>query len=80
MAIAFVLIRTAPGHEREVYYRLHRLHKVTGISEVHPVIGHYNLIVKIKADTCEELGYIVVNEINSIKEISYTDTLTAMQF
>ena len=80
MAIAFVLIRTHPGHEREVYYHLYRLNKGSGISEVYPVIGHYNLIAKIKADTCEELGYIVVNNINSIKGIRYTETLTAMQF
>jgi DNA-binding Lrp family transcriptional regulator len=80
MAIAFVLIRTYPGHEREVYYHLHRLNKDSGISEVHPVIGYYNLIAKIKADTCEELGYIVLNKINHIKEISSTETLNAIQF
>jgi DNA-binding Lrp family transcriptional regulator len=80
MATAFVLIRTHPGHERDVYYHLHRLNKGSGISEVHPVIGRYNLIAKIKADTCEELGYIVVNKINQINEVNYTETLTTMQF
>ena len=80
MAIAFVLIRTLSGHEREVYYHLHRLNKGSGISEVHPVMGHYNLIAKIRADTCEELGYILVNKINPIEGISNAETLTTMQF
>ncbi len=77
MAIAFVLIRTASGHERDVYYRLH---EVAGISEVHPVIGHYNLVAKIKANSSEELGYIVVNKINRVEGVNFTEALTTIQF
>ncbi|WP_455392176.1 Lrp/AsnC ligand binding domain-containing protein [[Eubacterium] cellulosolvens] len=79
MAIAFVLIRTLPGHEREVYYNLYNL-KGNGISEVHPVIGNYNLVAKINAEYSEELGYIVLNKINRIENINSTEMLTTVEF
>ena len=79
MAIAFVLIRTLPGFERKVYYKLYEL-MGNGIFEVHPVIGNYNLIAKIKAEDSEKLGYIVLNKINHIENINSTEMLTTIQF
>lgn len=79
VAIAYLLIRTSPGHERDVYYKLYNL-KGNGISEVHPVLGNYNLIAKIKAEDIEKLGYIVVNKINHIENISFTEMLTTIKF
>jgi DNA-binding Lrp family transcriptional regulator len=79
MAIAFVLIKTLPGFERDVYYKLFNL-KGNGISEVYPVIGNYNLIAKINAEDSEKLGYIVFNKINHIENINSTEMLTTIQF
>lgn len=73
METAYVLIRTSPGHERDVYYRLHNLKGINGgVAEVHPVIGEYNLVVKIMAKSFEKLGYVVVDKINHIEDVRCT--------
>jgi DNA-binding Lrp family transcriptional regulator len=77
LAIAYLLIRTSPGHERDVFYSLRN---IPGICEAHPVIGRYNIIAKIKADEFEKLGYVVVDKINHLEHIDSTETLTATQF
>lgn len=77
MPTAFILIKTLPGHERDVYYRLK---KEMGISELHPVIGQYNLIAKIKAEDFEKLGYMVVDRINKVGDISQSEMLTSTAF
>ena len=77
MATGFVLIRTSPGHERDVYYSLHEM---PGIREVHPLVGHYDLIVRIEAENHDKLGYIVLDQINHIQYVHDTETLTVAQF
>ena len=81
MEMAFVLVRTFPGHERDVYYRLRGLKGINGgVIEVHPVVGEYNLVVKIKAENFEKLGYIVVDKINRLEDIARTEVLTTTEF
>ncbi len=77
MAIAYVLIKTSPGHKRDVFYKLRN---VKGISEAHPVIGRYNIIAKIKAEDYEKLGYVVVDKINHLEHISSTEVVAATLF
>ena len=66
LAIAYLLIRTFPGHERDVFYSLRN---IPGICEAHPVIGRYNIVAKIKADDFEDLGYVIVDKVNHLEHI-----------
>lgn len=75
METAYLLIRTSPGHERDVYYKLRTLKGINGVNEVHPVIGNCNLVVKVKADSFEKLGYVVVDKINHLEDIIRTEVL-----
>jgi len=77
MAVGFVLINTAPMHEHEVYNKLCKVPKVV---ELHPLFGEYDLIAKIKGDSFDVLGDIVLNEIRSIKGVIDTKTLTGTRF
>ena len=77
MAIAFVLIKTQPGHEHDVYYSLARQQ---AFAELHPVVGQYSLIVKVISESLEKIGYIVINQINKTENVSYTETLMVMEF
>ena len=77
MAIGFVLITAAPGHEHEVY---NKLSKVPEIVELHPLFGEFDIIAKIEANDFEELGEIVVNKIRSIDGVIDTKTLTGTKF
>jgi len=76
MAMGFVLITTAPTHERDVYTKLS---KVSEVVEVHPLFGEYDLIVKVEPEDFEKLGDIVVNKIRSIDGVIDTKTLTGSQ-
>ena len=73
MAIAFVLISTAPAKDHEVY---NELMKVKEVVELHPLFGEYDLIAKIEAKNLNELGQIVVDKVRSIPGVIDTKTLT----
>ena len=77
MAVGFILIKSAPAFEHEVY---NKLLKTQDIIELHPLFGEYDLIAKIEADDFEKLGEIVINKIRSIRGIIDTKTLTGAKF
>ncbi|PKK85980.1 MAG: AsnC family transcriptional regulator [Thermoplasmata archaeon HGW-Thermoplasmata-1] len=77
MAVGFVLIKTQPATEYNVY---NALLKIPEIKETVPLFGEYDLIVKIEAQTFDKLGEIIVEKIRSIKGINETKTLTGTKF
>ena len=77
MATAYVLIKTRPGHERDVYYSLARRRR---FAELHPVTGQYNLVAKVTSDSMESIGYIVLEEFNNTENVRSYETLNATQF
>jgi len=77
MAIGFILINTAPGHEYEVY---NKLSKIQEIIEIHSLFGEFDIIVKIESKDFEELGNIVVKKIRIINGVIDTKTLTGTKF
>jgi DNA-binding Lrp family transcriptional regulator len=77
MATGFVLIRTAPTKEREVYAELL---KVKGIIELHPLFGEYDFIAKVEAEDFDSLGRVVVDRIRLVKGVIDTRTLTGTSF
>lgn len=77
MAIGFVLIKTAPAEEREVYRKLKQIDEV---KEVHSLFGEFDLIAKIQAENFNRLGQVVVDQIRSITGVEDTKTLTGIEF
>jgi len=77
MVTGFVLIRTAPTKEREVYSELL---KVKGIVELHPLFGEYDLIAKVEAEDINTIGRVVVDRIRAVKGVIETKTLTGIKF
>lgn len=77
MAMAYVLIKTSPGHARDVYYKSNYLEE---ICEAHPLFGEYDLIFKVKADNSESIGYIVEDKIKKIDNIILAETLPVTDF
>jgi len=77
LAIGFVLIKTAPAAERDVYSILKDIDEV---QEVHSLFGEFDLIVKLQADNFNLLGQVVVDKIRSIKGVEDTKTLTGIEF
>lgn len=77
MVVGFVLIRTAPTRERDVYQSLL---DVPGLVELHPLFGDHDLLAKVEAPSYDELGAIVVNGIRNVHGVVDTQTLTGMRF
>ena len=63
--------------EKEVYQQLL---KVSGIVEIYPLFGEYDLIAKVEADSYEAIGDIVVKSIRPIRGVKTTRTLARASF
>ncbi|MFP4001166.1 MAG: Lrp/AsnC ligand binding domain-containing protein [Thermoplasmata archaeon] len=77
MAIGFVLIKTSPAAEREVY---NIVKDMDTVKEVHSLFGEYDLILKLEAEDFNSLGQRVVDDIRSIEGVEDTKTLTGIEF
>jgi DNA-binding Lrp family transcriptional regulator len=73
MAIGFALLSISPLHEKEVYDTLRN--KIPEITEVHPLFGEYDILVKINCDDIDVIGEIVIKKIRALKGVMDTKTL-----
>ena len=76
MPQAYVCINTYTGYEAEV---LKKLKKVKEIEEAFLVYGVYDLIVKIKADSMEELRDNITLGLRKNKKIKSTLTMIIIE-
>lgn len=72
MAQAFVLFNVGSGSEDKV---LNEAKKIKGVEEVYVSYGVYDLLVKIKADSMEELKELVTHKLRNIDNVRSTLTL-----
>ncbi|GAH54084.1 unnamed protein product [marine sediment metagenome] len=70
--IGFVLINAVPEYEHEIYIELL---KISGVIEVHPLVGEYALIAEVEFQDVTELGEIILNKIKAMKGVLCTKTL-----
>ena len=76
LPIAFVLINTEIGSEKEV---LNELKKVKGVEEAYSVYGVYDIIAKVKADSMDELKDIITWRIRKIEKVRSTLTMIVIE-
>ena len=72
MATGFALLSISPLKEKEVF---EALRKIPEISEVHPLFGEYDILVKIQSTDIDAIGDIVIKKIRSLQGIVDTKTL-----
>jgi DNA-binding Lrp family transcriptional regulator len=72
MAIGFALLTISPLREKEVF---EVLSKMPEISEVHPLFGEYDILVKIESRDIDAIGDIVIKKIRSLQGVVDTKTL-----
>jgi DNA-binding Lrp family transcriptional regulator len=72
MAIGFALLSISPLHEKSVYDSLRNIPEVT---EVHPLFGEYDILLKIVCSDIDTIGNVVINQVRSIKGVMDTKTL-----
>jgi DNA-binding Lrp family transcriptional regulator len=68
---AYILIQTEVGKASNVVEEIRLL---SGIVEADDVTGPYDVIVKAKADTMDELGKMVVSQVQLVEGITRTLT------
>ena len=72
---AYVLIKTLPGKEREVIAHLDE-HLKTNHKEI--VFGGYDIVVRMSADSTEEIQKIVIEKIKSFRDVMAVLVLTCV--
>ena len=72
MPQAYILLTIEDGVEDNV---LRQIKNIESVEQSYVSYGVYDLIIKIKADTIQELGYVVTHRIRQIKQVQSTLTL-----
>jgi DNA-binding Lrp family transcriptional regulator len=67
MPTAYILLNTEIGSEKHV---LKALKKIDGVEKVNNLMGVYDIIVNIKANSIDELKHIITNRIEKIGKIN----------
>ena len=75
MPDAFVLFKTIPSGEREVY---NALTEMDSVKELHALYGEYDLLARINAPNSRSLTKLLMEEIRNIGGIKDTQTLIAV--
>lgn len=76
MVQAYILLNVEPGAESKVLERLKGLDLVT---EAYVSYGVYDLIVRLKADTMEQLKDVVSHKIRTTDQVRSTVTLIVIE-
>lgn len=71
MAVAYILIQTEVGKAEQVS---RNVRSIDGVREAENVTGPYDVVVKVEADDVDQLGRLVVSEIQMIQGITRTLT------
>ena len=74
-AQAYVLIQTDVGRSAQV---AEEVGKIDGVIAAHNVTGNYDVIVLAEAASMDDLGRLVVNEIQLINGITRTTTCSVV--
>ena len=77
MPEAFVLFKTLPSHERDVYLALSE-HEA--IAEVHALYGEFGLLVRVSSDNAGDLTSMLMKEFRRISGVKETQTLIAVEY
>ncbi|MEM1623434.1 MAG: Lrp/AsnC ligand binding domain-containing protein [Sulfolobales archaeon] len=75
-ATAIVLLNTDIGSEDEV---LEQLSRIDGVVEASVVYGVYDVVVKVRAKTIEELKEIITNRIRKLSKVKSTLTMIVVE-
>lgn len=70
--LAYILIVTTYGREKEVGSKLLQLKEAENLHELY---GQYDIIFSVKVEKMEELSDLVDNKIRTIEGIERTETL-----
>ena len=56
-----------------------RISKITGVYEVNIISGEYDLLLKVRGKSLEEIGKLVVDKLRALKGVGKTLTMTCFE-
>ena len=74
---AFILLKTEPSREREVYTALS---DITEVRETHALYGEYDLLALIECENSRDLTTIIMKKMRQIDGVKETETLIAVDY
>ena len=74
---AYALVRVSPNKVKDV---VQEIQEISGVKQVHPVTGPYDVIVFIEAADMKELGKVVLAEIHSLEGVIDTTTCLVVEY
>ena len=77
MDTAFVLFKTEPSREREVYLALSELDEIV---ETHALYGEYDLLARVQCRDPKHLTALLIDKLRSIDGVLESQTLIAVDF
>ena len=75
MSISFVLVQCVIGHEMEV---LRELLKFDLVKEAKGTFGYYDILVKVIAQTDNDIEKFITKKIRKINNVSTTTTISVI--
>jgi len=77
MPEAFVLFKTEPTRERDVYLALSGKDSV---AEVHVLYGEFDLLVRVSSNNSSDLSEMLIQEFRQISGVKETQTMIAVDY
>jgi DNA-binding Lrp family transcriptional regulator len=56
-----------------------RISKIDGVAEVHIISGEYDLLLKVRGETLEQIGKLVVDKLRAIQGVGRTLTFACFE-
>lgn len=74
---AFVLARYDPSSGLTQKEVANRVAQIDGVYEVHIIAGEWDLLIKVRAHSAEDVGKIVVDRLREVKGLGQTVTMVS---
>jgi len=72
LSMAYTLINSETGYEAEV---IEELNKIPGVQEIYQLYGVYDIIIKLEAESLEELKETMLLTVRKLERVKTTLTL-----
>jgi len=72
--IAFILVQFSPQEGMSQRETAEEISELNGIHEVHMISGEYDMLLKVRGSSMEEIGKLVIDKLREVKGVARTLT------
>ena len=75
----FIFVSFLPNPDVSQRQLAHQIAKLTGVYEVHIISGEYDLLLKVRGSSMEDIGKLVVDKLRQFKGVGKTVTFACFE-